>query len=277
MNSAPSVQERLVTYRRDGHIGFLTLNRPEKRNALSLASWNALEAAISEAQEDNELRVLLLAGAGKSFCAGLDLSPDNELIPMITGPASASQKLRFYNEVKRLQAIHTRLERLKIPTIAAIHGHCLGAGLELALCSDIRVCSEDAVFALPEASLAIITDVGGLQRLPRVVGPGHAREIAFRAHRFDARRAEAIGLVNEVFGDKQILDERALDMAREIAANPPLAVQGAKDVFLYNEEVPMDQALDFNAARSSMIMPSEDLLEAFTAYMQKRKGNFKGA
>ncbi len=119
------------------------------------------------AGEDPEARVLIVRGAGKSFCAGLDLSPENAVVAKLSGQATASQKMVFYKEVKRIQAIHTRLERLSLPTIAAIHGHCLGAGLELALCCDIRLCSQETVFALPEATLAIITDVGGLQRSPK--------------------------------------------------------------------------------------------------------------
>jgi enoyl-CoA hydratase len=272
----PTIQN-LVTYQREGYVSFITLNRPERLNALNLAAWYAVGHAIDHAEKDRDARVLLLRGAGRSFCAGLDLSPDNELIPMITGPAGASQKMAFYEEVKRLQAIHTRLERLPIPTIAVIHGHCLGAGLELALCCDIRLCSAETVFALPEAKLAIITDVGGLQRLPRVVGRGHAREIAFRGHRFGTDYAKSVHLVNDVYADKDALDAKALDMAQEIAGNPPLAVQGAKDVLLNNEEVPMDRALDYNAARSSMIMPSEDLMEAMAAWLEKRQGKFKGA
>ena len=277
MTETSPTNNGLVTYRRDGHVGFITLNRPEKRNALDLAVWNAVDRALEMAEQDRDARVFLLGGAGKSFCAGLDLSPSNEIIPLITGASGAGQKMAFYQEVRRLQAIHTRLERLTRPTIAAIHGHCLGAGLELVLCCDFRLCSADVTFALPEATLAIITDVGGLQRLPKVVGPGHAREIAFSGRRFNAEYARRINLVNEVYPDKETLDQKALETALEIAGNPPLAVQGAKDVFLYNEEVPVDQALDYNAARSSMIMPSEDLFEAMAAYMQKRKGNFKGA
>ncbi|MEI7450492.1 MAG: enoyl-CoA hydratase-related protein [Desulfomonile sp.] len=277
MNTQSTDDNKPVTYHRDGNVGILTLNRPDKRNALNLAIWKSLDSAIGLAKEDKESRVVLLRGEGKSFCAGLDLSPENELIPIITGEPNASQKVRFYDLVKELQEIHTRLEKLSTPSIAVIHGHCLGAGLELALCCDIRLCSSDAIFALPEAKLAIITDVGGLQRLPKVVGRGHAREIAFRGHRFDAQRARSINLVNDVYPDKTTLDDKAMEMAREIASNPPLAVQGAKDVFLYNDEVPMDQALDFNAARSSMIMPSEDIFEAMTAYLQKREGKFKGA
>ncbi len=268
---------KLVTYDKEGVIGFITLNRPEKRNAMNVALWDSLNDAIGDAEKDPEVRVIIVRGEGRSFCAGLDLSPENDLIPMITANPSASQKVTFYKTVRRIQGYHTRLERLSQPTIACIHGHCLGAGLELALCCDFRLCSSETLFGLPEATLAIITDVGGLQRLPKVIGQGHAREIAFRGHRFDAQRALDISLVNYVYPDQKTLESETMKIAREIADNPPLAVQGAKDVFLYNQNVPIDHALDFNATRSTMIMPSEDIFEAFGAYMQKRKGNFKGA
>ncbi len=269
--------ENLVTYHREGHIGFITLNRPEKRNALNPTVWNALDTAIGLAEEDGEARVILLCGAGKSFCAGLDLSPENELFSVVGQAPDAAQKIWFFKEVRKTQDIHTRLERLTRPTIALIHGHCLGAGLELVLCCDIRLCTQDTLFALPEAKLGFITDVGGLQRLPRVVAKGHAREIAFRGQRFDARRAQAIQLVNDVFPDQQTLEIKVREMAEEIAGNPPLAVQGAKEVLCFDEEASLEESLAYNAARSSMIVPSQDLMEAVAAYMQKRKGTFKGA
>ena len=276
MTTEQSGQNDLVTYRREEHIGFITLNTPEKRNALNPEAWEALNKAIGRSEKDEEVRVVLLQGEGKSFCAGLDLSPVNSLFSNITGLPSAAQKISLYRAIKKIQDIHTRLEQLTKPTIAVIHAHCLGAGLELALCCDIRLCSAETLFALPEAKLAIITDVGGLQRLSRVVGRGHAREISFRGHRFDARRAQAINLVNDVYPDQETLEAKAMEMAEEIAANPPLAVQGAKEVFLYDEEAGLDQSLDYNAARSSMIMPSDDLSEAMSAYIEKRKGEFKG-
>lgn len=266
-----------VTYDRQGHVGSITLNRPDKRNALNSKVWAALEEAIAEAEQDAEARVVLLRGAGKSFCAGLDLSPDNELVSVIADVPSATGKVAFYREVRWVQGVYTRLERLLKPTIAVIQGHCLGAGLELVLCCDIRLCSEGAVFSLPEARLAFITDIGGLQRLAKVVGPGHAREISYRAHRFDARKAESIGLVNDVYADEATLMEKALEMAEEIAGNPPLAVQGAKEIFLFDQEVSLEESLEYNAARSAMIVPSEDLKEAISAYLEKRKGTFKGA
>ena len=270
-------KENLVTYHRDDHIGVITLNRPEKRNALNPVVWDALDRAIGMAEEDGEARVVLLRGEGASFCAGLDLSPENELFSAVNKAPDATQKVWFFREVRKTQDIHTRLERISKPTIALIHGHCLGAGLELVLCCDIRLCSQETLFAFPEAKLGFITDVGGLQRLPRIVGKGHAKEIAFRGHRFDSKRAQTIDLVNDVFPDKETLEEKGREMAEEIAGNPPLAVQGAKEVLLFDEEVSLEESLEYNAARSSMIVPSEDLLEAVSAYLQKRKGEFKGA
>ena len=277
MSGQTAPQGDLVTYHRDGYIGFITLNRPEKRNALNSKVWSAINDAVALAEQDDEARAVILQGAGKSFCAGLDLSPENDMIPLISGTPSASQKTQFYKLVRDAQDIHTRLERLPLPVIALIHGHCLGAGLELAVCCDIRLCAKETVFALPEVVLGLITDVGGLQRLPKVVGPGHAREIAYRGHRFGSDRAEEINLVNYVCADKEALDAKGLEIAEEIAGNAPLAVKGTKEVLVYNDQVNMDEALDYNAARSSMIVPSEDLIEAMTAHMQKRKGEFKGA
>ncbi|MGD9817307.1 MAG: enoyl-CoA hydratase-related protein [Desulfomonilaceae bacterium] len=270
-------QTRLVTYHREGAIGFITLNRPDKRNALNLEVWDSLHGAVMEAEKDAEARVVIVRGKGKSFCAGLDLSPDNDLIKTVTASPSAKQKIEFFKMVKRIQAAHTSLERLPQPTIAVIQNHCLGAGLELVVCCDIRLCSSDATFALPEARLAIITDVGGLQRLTKVVGRGHAREISFRGNRFRAEKALSINLVNEVYDNQETLEKEALAMANEIASNPPLAVQGAKEVFLFSDYGALEQSLEYNAARSSMIMPSEDIFEAMAAYVQKRQGVFKGA
>ena len=277
MENQPPNSENTVTYQSKDFIGTITLNRPLKRNALNTKVWDALNQAILMAEQDPEARVVMVRGKGKSFCAGLDLSPENEIFATFSKPPNASQKQQFFEEVRKIQDIHTRLEKLSKPSIAVIQGHCLGAGLELALCCDIRICESGAIFALPESKLGIITDVGGLQRLPGVVGKGHAREIAFRGHRFDASRAERIQLVNDVYDDLEMLEKKAMEMAQEIAGNPPLAVQGAKEVMCFDEEAGLEESLQYNAARSSMIIPSEDLSEAVSAYLQKRKGNFKGA
>jgi enoyl-CoA hydratase len=231
---------------------------------------------LTQAEHDREARVILVKGSGKTFCAGLDLSNENELVQMLRQPISAESKINFYREIRYLQDIYSRLEKLTRPTIAVIQSYCLGAGLELVLCCDIRLCEANAEFSLPEARVGFITDLGGLQRLPKVVGPAKAREIAYRAHRFGAAQALEMGLTNQVFPTPEALQQGAMSMANEIAANPPLCVQGAKEVFLYQDRLNLDESLDYTAARSSMAVPSEDLFEAMDAFAKKREPKFKG-
>ncbi|TET53076.1 MAG: enoyl-CoA hydratase [Desulfobacteraceae bacterium] len=257
-------------------MGTITLRRPDKRNALDFAFWLSLSEALRKAAQDSEVRVILLKGAGDSFCSGLDLSPTNEVIRLLSKKPSADQKMRLFDIIKRVQSIYTELEVLRAPTIAVIQGHCLGAGLELVCSCDMRFCSSDALFALPEPRFGIITDIGGLQRLPKIVGRGKAREMAFRGHSIGADEAKRIGLVNEVFDTREMLFVQASKIGKEIAANAPLAVQGAKEVLLHSEDVSALRSLEYNAARSAMILPSGDLQESFKSYSEKRDPEFKG-
>lgn len=265
-----------ASFEKSGFIGTITLRRREKKNALNYDLWLSLADTIKEASMDEDVRVVVLKGEGNSFCTGLDLNPDNKVIDELSKGRSAKQKVRLFNLIKMIQSIHTELELLRVPVIAAIQGHCLGAGLELACSCDMRYCSTDAIFSLPEAKFAIITDVGGLQRLPRIIGRGKAREMAFRGYSIGAEEAYRIGLVNEVYKTPEVLFEKVYKIAKEIAGNPPLAVQGAKEVFLHGEDLSVMESLEYNAARSAMILPSEDLLESFNAYLEKRKPEFKG-
>ena len=172
MNHETQSKEELVRFEKKGHVGRILLNRPEKRNAMNLAVWKAIDKAVAAA-EDPDVWAVILSGEGKSFCAGLDLGPDNELISTIGGQPGAVQKVTLFQEIKTIQDIHNRLESLPKPTIAAIHGHCLGAGLELVLCLRypyLRGWMRSSASRRPP--WPIITDVGGLQRLPKVVGKG---------------------------------------------------------------------------------------------------------
>jgi len=263
-------------YESEGFIGTITLGRPDKRNALDFALWLSLSEALRKAAQDSEVRVILLKGAGDSFCSGLDLSPTNEVIRLLSKKPSADQKMRLFDIIKRVQSIYTELEVLRVPTIAVIQGHCLGAGLELVCSCDMRFCSSDGLFGLPEPRFGIITDIGGLQRLPKIVGRGKAREMAFRGHSIGADEAKRIGLVNEVFDTREMLFVQASKIGKEIAANAPLAVQGAKEVLLHSEDVSALRSLEYNAARSAMILPSGDLQESFKSYSEKRDPEFKG-
>ncbi len=266
-----------VTYDRQGHVGTIALNRPDKRNALNPRVWDALDEAIALAEQDAEARVVLLRGEGKSFCAGLDLSPDNELFPSLPIPRVRQTRWYFTGRSGGSRRFTPAWKSSSSRRSRSCRGTAWVPGWNWPCAADIRLCSEGTLFALPEARLAFISDIGGLQRLTKVVGPGYAREISFRAHQFDSRKAQAIHLVNEVYPDEETLLVKSLEMAEEIAGNPPLAVQGAKEVFLFDEEVTLEESLEYNAARSAMVVPSEDMKEAITAYLEKRKGTFKGA
>jgi enoyl-CoA hydratase/carnithine racemase len=205
----------LVTASREGPVCVLTLDRPEKLNALS----TAVERALGEALASDEVqgsRCVVLTGAGRAFSAGADLAEISR-----DDPAGIAA---YYRETG---GVYERVAALPQPTIAAIHGYCLGGGLELALAADFRVADETAVFGLPEVALGIVPSSGGLHRLVRIVGPARAKEAMLLRERLDAREAHALGLVTEVVAEGAAL-ARALELAERVAALPPLAVSVAK-------------------------------------------------
>ena len=270
------MSEDVVMYEKDGFVGTITLNRPKRLNALNLELWDGLDGALDEAELDDEVRVLVLCGSGKCFSAGLDLSPENKVAAEISDATSAAGKRKLHQRIRALQRTFSRFEETPKPVIAAVHGHCIGGALELICACDIRVATEDARFSLPEAALAIIADLGGLQRLPGIVGPGLARELAFTCAEIDAQRALAFRLVNRLYPDQASMMEGAKEMAHTIASKAPLAVQGAKEVMGHSAGVPLAEALEFVASRSVSILPSEDLMEAFGAFVEKRPPVFNG-
>jgi len=168
------------------------------------------------------------------------------------------------------------IEKCTKPVICAFHGYCIGAALDLGSACDIRLASEDAMISLREAAVSIIADVGVLQRLPHIVGQGVTREMAFTARFIDAKRAKEVNLVNEIYPDKESLLRGAEELALEIAAQAPLAVQGAKEVLNYCRGKSIADGLEYVAARSAMILPSEDLAEAMASFMEKRPPEYKG-
>jgi len=162
------------------------------------------------------------------------------------------------------------------PVIAAIHGYCIGGGVDLIAACDIRLSSADAVYSVREAKVAIVADIGSLQRLPRIIGMGHVAELALSGKDISARRAEAIGLVNDAEGDADAVFARALELAREIAANSPLAVQGTKAVLAAGDGKTIQEGLDYVAAWNTMFISSNDLGEAMASFIEKRPARYSG-
>lgn len=259
---------------RRGDIGWLWLDRPDKLNALSADMWEDLPKAVSDLTGDDSVRALVVAGRGPAFTVGIDLEMLAGLQPEGDSDAAANQEL--YRTIRRLQATMTAFAACPVPVIAAIHGYCLGAGVDLITACDIRLASADAVFSVRETRLAIVADVGTLQRLPRIVGPGHVAELVYTGKDIDAARAEKIGLVNEVHPTTEALHDAAQGLAEEIAANSPLAVQGAKAVLAAGEAMTVEQALQHVALWNSAFLRSNDLTEAITAQIERRRPKFTG-
>jgi enoyl-CoA hydratase len=267
------MEYKTITYAVKDRVAEVFLNRPEKSNAMNPTFWPEIRDVFVRIHEDREARVALVAGNGKNFSAGLDLTESAELFTQQKGSQETDS---LFHHILGLQEAFTAIEECRKPVIAAVHGACIGGGLDLIAACDIRLCSADARFSLREAKLAIIADLGSLNRLPRLIGEGHARELAYTAKDIDAPRALRIGLVNDLYPDRDACLAAGRALAAEIAAVAPLAVQGAKEVMNYQRDKNTRDALTYAAARSVMILKGTDLMEAVTAYMQKRKAEFQG-
>ncbi|MDY6824744.1 MAG: crotonase/enoyl-CoA hydratase family protein [Thermodesulfobacteriota bacterium] len=258
-------------------VAWVYLNRPEKKNAMHMPAWKESIPIFEDLDKDGDIRAIVVAGRGEAFSSGIDLMGMAAEMPELADPnQKGGVKQRLIKKILKLQDTMSCIEWCSKPVIAAIHGYCIGAGLDMATACDIRLCSEDAVFSLREAAVAFVADVGVLQRIPNIVGQGVARELAFIAGNIDAERARAVNLVNRVYPDSDSLFEGARSMAEEIAGNSPLAVQTSKDVLNYGIGKSVDDGLRYVASRSANILPSDDLYEAVAAFSQKRKPDFPG-
>ena len=258
---------------KDG-LGWLWLNRPDKLNAMSEDMWADIPAAVDELNADDSVRVIVVAGRGKAFTVGIDLTMLGSL--QMDSDSEAEKRTKLYAEIKRLQRTNSAFADSPKPTIAAVHGYCLGAGIDLITACDIRLASQDATFSVRETKMGLVADVGTLQRLPKIIAPGHLAELVFTGGDIDAGEAERIGLVNRVYADDEALMESVTTMAREIAANSPLVVQGAKRVLAAQEDMSTEAALDHMALWNAAFLWSNDLTEAMMAFMEKRPPKYTG-
>jgi len=258
-------------------VAWIYLNRPEKLNAMNPPAWEELIPICRDIDEDDEIRVAVIASKAKIFTAGIDLvGMMPELPELMVKEQMGGVKLKLIKKIFQLQEGLSCLEKCRKPIIAAVNGKCIGAGLDMITACDIRLCSEDAMFSLREAKVSFVADVGVLQRIPHIVGQGAARELAYTAKDIDANRAREILLVNHVFKDREELMQEAEKMAIEIAESSPLAVMASKEVLNYGIGKSVDDGLKYVASMSANIIPSNDLFEAVTAFSQKRKPEFTG-
>lgn len=249
---------------KEGKLAIVTINRPKALNALNSETLKELDSAITNIEDDNNIYCVIIKGAGeKSFVAGADIAEMKDL------DAKGGEEFGFLgNKVFR------KIESLNKPVIAAISGFALGGGCELAMACDIRIASEKAKFAQPEAGLGITPGFGGTQRLPRIVGLGKAKEMIYTCAMIKADEALRIGLVNKVVPLENLMDE-AKKMADIICANAPIAVRQCKDAINRGMQVDIDRAIEIEANDFGQCFDSEDQLEGMTAFLERREKNFK--
>jgi enoyl-CoA hydratase len=241
----------------------LTLNRPDKLNAIDGAMLDALGEVLGEIERDPEIRAVILTGAGRAFSAGADIKEWTALTPLEFG---RSWGLRGH-------ALFDRLAGLAPPVIAAINGIAFGGGLELALCADIRIASREARLGLPEVTIAALPGWGGTQRLPRLIGPGRAKQMILTGQPIDALRAEAWGLIIEVVA-AEALPARARELAAQIAANAPLSVQASKR--LIDAALPATPAATLEGHAGALCGATEDAREGRSSFLERRPPRYQG-
>ncbi|GAA1871293.1 crotonase/enoyl-CoA hydratase family protein [Pseudonocardia ailaonensis] len=257
---------------KDG-VARLRLDRPKQANALDRTLWTELRAALDELDADPAVRVVVLSGNGRHFCAGIDLGMLATLGPSDPDPARASEQLR--RTILDLQDVITSAERCRVPVIAAVHGACVGAGIDLATACDLRYATADASFVVKEIDMAVVADVGTLQRLPKIVGEGVTRELAYTGRAVSGTEAHALRLVNGVFDDVDALTAGVDEVAAQLAAKSPLALRGTKHAITYARDHTVADALDQVATWNAGTLASADLQEAVAAATERRAAVYR--
>ncbi len=253
----------------------VTLLGPGKGNAMGPEFWDELPRAMDDINRQPDVRCIVFRGSGDHFSYGLNVA---QMMPhlgkMTTGTVVAHQRADLMDMIRQMQSGFQKMHESPKPVIAAVHGWCIGGGLNMIAAADIRLCSRDAKFSLREAKLAITPDIGGLQFLPLIIGQGLTREMAFTGNDYDAQFAERTGLVNHVYDTPDALFEAANTLARQIADNPASAVQGAKRVLNYSLNKSIEDGLQYVAVWNSSQLQSDDFSEAMQATAERRKANF---
>ena len=258
---------------RDGAVALIVLNRPDKANSMTPDFWTDLPRILDALAGDESVRCAILAGEGRHFTGGMDLAAFASIVELLKKePGRAAYALR--DLILALQGSFTALERARFPVIAAIHGACVGGGIDMITACDLRIAAQDAYFSIEEIHIGMAADVGTLQRLPRLVAPGIAAELAYTGRRFDADEAKAIGLVSSVHADKEATLAAAWRMAHDIAKKSPLAIAGIKRNLAYARDHSVADGLDYIATWNAGILRPAELMSAVQAKMAKREAEF---
>ncbi|MEL6864336.1 MAG: crotonase/enoyl-CoA hydratase family protein [Bacteroidota bacterium] len=256
------------------HIATVEFARPEKANSLHREAWEELKAIFEYLNDLEDARVIILAGQGKHFCAGIDLELLMSIhqFNQITCEGRKREKIRQF--IIELQDCINAIEKCRKPVLAAVHRACVGGGVDIISTCDMRYCTEDAFFSIKEIELGMVADLGTLQRLPKIIAPGIAAEMAYTGRKVGGREAQAIGLVNRCYKDKEDMMIGVREVAAMIATKSPLSIRGTKEILLHTRDHAVADGLNYMSTWNAAMLLSEDLMEAFQASMQKRAATF---
>ncbi|WP_088289746.1 crotonase/enoyl-CoA hydratase family protein [Kineosporia sp. A_224] len=259
---------------RDGKVAHVRLSRPDALNTMTPAFWRELPELVTALSDAGDVRAVVLSSTGKHFCAGMDLSVfmGGGLVPS-GEPARNNANRRLL--VKALQRTSDAIEAARMPVVAAVQGGCIGGALSLVTACDLRYASADAFFVLQETNIGMTADVGALQRLPRIVGDGVARELAFTGRRMPAARAREVGLVTEVFDTHEALVAGALDVAHEMARHSPLVLWGVKESLNHARDHSVAESLDFVSLWQTGMLQTADMATALMAKQARTDPEFE--
>ncbi|MEQ1515614.1 MAG: crotonase/enoyl-CoA hydratase family protein [Usitatibacteraceae bacterium] len=257
------------------HIAYVRLNRPDKANAMSRAMWIEIGAAFDWIDETADVRVAVLSGNGAHFTSGIDLAMLAGVADEVDDDCEGRKREKLRRTILKLQDTLTSLERCRKPVLAAIHGACIGGGIDLICCADMRYCSSDAYFSIKEIDMGMTADVGTLQRLPKLVGDGMVRELAYTGRKVASDDARNLGLVNRVFDSPEALLQGVMEIAADIAAKSPLAIRGTKEMIVYARDHTVADSLNYIATWNAAMLMSSDLQEAMMSGMQKKTPTFR--
>ncbi|XP_076137973.1 delta(3,5)-Delta(2,4)-dienoyl-CoA isomerase, mitochondrial isoform X1 [Alosa pseudoharengus] len=252
-------------------ITHVELNRPEKRNAMNRAFWSEMVDCFTEIAGDSECRVVIFSGAGKIFTAGIDLMDMASDVLQPEGDDIARTSWNLRRIITKYQETFSVIEKCPKPVVAAVHGACVGGGVDLITACDIRLCTQDAWFQIKEVDIGLAADVGTLQRLPKVIGSRSlVNELALTARKMYSDEAKSCGLVSRVFPDKEAMMDGALELAGEIAARSPVAVQGTKMNLIYSRDHSVAEGLDYMATWNMSMLQTQDVMKSAQAAMEKK-------
>ena len=257
----------------DDKVATVYLNRPDKANAMNGPMWSELQTCFEWLDEEPGVRAVILAGNGKHFCAGLDLAVFGELVSSSPDPARRAEQLR--RNVLRLQANLTAIEQCRVPVLAAIHNTCIGGGVDMTCCADMRYATQDAYFSVKEIDIGMTADVGTLQRLPRLIPDGVVRELAYTGRKMDAEEARSLGFLNRLFDNREVMMQEVAKIAHAIAAKSPLAIRGTKEMLLYSRDHTVADGLNYIATWNAGMMSQMDLMAGLDSQTNQAPGDYE--